>query len=96
MPRVLRSTLAEKDLLEIWLFIAKDNPEAADRLLDRLSEASEALAKSPGMGRQREDLAPRLRSFPVGRYVLFYRTTDTGIELVRVLSAYRDIRPIFG
>ena len=47
------------------------------------------------MGRQRDELAPTLRSFPVGRYVIFYRSIEGGIEVARVLSAYRDLGRLF-
>jgi toxin ParE1/3/4 len=96
MARVLRSSLAEHDLVDIWIFIAKDSPDAADRFLDHLAQKCELLAESPEIGRRREELAPRLRSFPVGRYVIFYRTAEQGIEVVRVLSAYRDVDTLFG
>ncbi len=36
------------------------------------------------MGRKRDELAPRLRSFPVGSCLLFYRITRGGIEVARV------------
>jgi hypothetical protein len=39
-------------------------------------------------------LAPELRSFPVGRYVVFYRPQDDGIDVVRVLHSARDIESI--
>lgn len=41
----------------------------------------------------RTPLLPGIRSFAVGSYVLFYRQRNDGIELVRALSGYRDIRP---
>ena len=47
------------------------------------------------MGRPRGELAPRLRSFPVGPYVLFYRPTPNGIEVARVLHGARDIPSLF-
>lgn len=96
MASVRRSALAERDLLEIWSFIAKDNPSAADRFLDLIGEKCDMLAASPGMGRRREELAPSLRSFPVGRYIIFYRPGERGIQVVRILSAYRDIAARFG
>jgi toxin ParE1/3/4 len=96
MARVLRSSTAEGDLVDIWMFIAKDSPDAADRFLDHLAQKCELLAESPEIGRRREELAPRLRSFPVGRYVIFYRIADPGIEVVRVLSAYRDVDTLLG
>ncbi|MDA8431235.1 MAG: type II toxin-antitoxin system RelE/ParE family toxin, partial [Geobacteraceae bacterium] len=34
MLRVLKSPEAENDLDEIWLYIAQDNPDCADKLLD--------------------------------------------------------------
>lgn len=95
MNKVLRSPRAELDLLEIWLFIAEDSPAAADRFLDLLAQKCETLAEAPEIGPLREDLSPRLRSFPVKRYVIFYRPIDSGIEVVRVLSAYRDVTAIF-
>jgi toxin ParE1/3/4 len=95
MAEVLRSNLAELDLLEIWAYIAEDSPRAADRFLDFLDQKCRTLAEAPGIGRLREDLAPDLRSFPVKRYVVFYRPIEDGIEVARVLSAYRDIARVF-
>jgi toxin ParE1/3/4 len=45
------------------------------------------------VGRQRPELAPGLRSFPIGNYVLFYLPLPNGIDLVRVRSRYLDIEP---
>jgi len=95
MAEVFRSPLAEIDLLEIWFFIAEDSSDAADRFLDLLASKCEALADSPKMGRLREDLAPGLRSFPVKRYMIYYRIMDEDVEIIRVLSAYRDAEAIF-
>jgi toxin ParE1/3/4 len=33
---IRRTALAEGDLIDIWLYIAAENPGAADRLLDRI------------------------------------------------------------
>ncbi|MGH7989069.1 MAG: type II toxin-antitoxin system RelE/ParE family toxin [Limisphaerales bacterium] len=49
----------------------------------------------PLLGREREELLPRLRSFPVSRYVIFYRPMENGIEVVRVLHGARDFPPLF-
>lgn len=95
MAKARLSRFAEQDLLEIWNYIAKDNPNAADRFVDLLTEKCEFLAASPEIGRRREELSPRLRSFPVGRYVIFYRIAERGIEVARILSAYRDLGQFF-
>lgn len=49
------------------------------------------LARSPLLGRSREDLGSNLRSFPVGDYLIFYVPSKTGITVVRILSGYRDL-----
>ena len=51
--------------------------------------------RTPKWGRLREELAPRIRSFPVGRYVIFYRAGREGIEVARVLHGSRDIPMLF-
>ena len=95
MAKAQLSGLAEEDLLEIWSYIARDNPDAADRFIDLLTEKCELLAESPKIGRRREELAPRLYSFPVGRYVIFYQLAERGIEVARILSSYRDLGQFF-
>jgi toxin ParE1/3/4 len=95
MPQVLKRPLAEADLDDIWWYIAQDNPDAADRLLDKIEEQCQALAQFPNMGINRDELMPTLRSFPIGNYLLFYLPTDDGVEIVRVLSGMRDIDALF-
>jgi toxin ParE1/3/4 len=89
------SNAARADLDEIWLYIAQDNEEAADRFIKALIGRFPKLASMPRLGRVREELSPRLRSFPIGRYVIFYRPIENGIEIVRVLHGARDLPPLF-
>ena len=96
MTRFRISAQAEADLAEIWLYVAQDNPQAADRLLATFMEKYRTLAEHPHVGRKRDELGPSLRSFPAGTYVIIYRPLENGIEVVRVLSGYRDIEALFG
>ena len=82
-------------MLEIWLYIAEDSPANADRFLDRLAGMAQQLADFTQIGVERSELALELKSFPVDRYVLFYRDATYGIELVRVLHGSRDINQMF-
>ena len=86
---------AEQDLDEIWLTIAEDNPDAADRMIDRLTDSFVLLTGQPLMGRERPELAPNLRSFAVSSYVIFYRPTTDGVGIARVLHGSRDINTFF-
>jgi toxin ParE1/3/4 len=92
MARIRQSRLAAADLLEIWVHVARDDAAAADRLLDRIDEVCTKLAAAPELGRSREELAPGLRSFPVGRHVIFYRAARGGIELVASTKRWSPIR----
>lgn len=49
----------------------------------------------PESGRKRPDLAPDLRSLPVGNQVIFYRPIPDGIQVIRVLHGARDIPAVF-
>ena len=95
MPLVSRTVQARRDYLHIWQYIAFDSLSAADRVVDALDEAAQMLANSPGIGRERDELSKGLRSFPVGKYMLFYRRRKSGIQLVRVLHGARNLKRIF-
>ena len=87
---------AAADIAEVWEHIAEDSLAAADLWVDQLSEQFRLLATQPLMGRARSELSPRLRSFPFGRYVIFYEPLDDGLDVVRLLHSARDVDPIFG
>lgn len=95
MPTIVKRPQAEADLDEIWWYIAQDNPDAADRMLDRIEESCNTLAQFPLMGVSREELLPSLRSRAVGNYVIFYLPLEDGIDIVRVLPGMRDIDALF-
>jgi toxin ParE1/3/4 len=93
MTAIHWTVAAEADADEIWFWVAADSPRAAHRLLDEFDDAAKLLAKFPEAGIARENLAPGLRSLPVESYLLFYRSVDDGLEIVRVLHGRRDIGP---
>jgi toxin ParE1/3/4 len=94
VPKHRISPRASADLIEIWSYIADDSVANADAFLDRLYQSIQALARQPGLGRHREELAPGLHSNPFGRYIIFYRAVTDAIEIVRVLHGARDIESI--
>ena len=91
MADVVRRPHIRSDLLDVWEFVAADDEATADGVLDRIEAALIMLAGNPFAGRARPKLAYKLRSFSIGNYAIFYRPTEGGIEVVRVLSGYRDI-----
>jgi len=90
MSRLFFSPTAVKDLDGIFEYIAADNLESARRFVGKLKKTCSRIAAFPGMGVARDDLAAGLLFFPVESYLIFYRSRDTGVEIVRVLQAARD------
>lgn len=83
---------ADADLMEIWLFVAQENQEAADRPLDRIYESLQNLADMADMGHRRDEFAdPNLRFWPVGQYLIIHRIETDPLEIVRIVSGYRNI-----
>lgn len=89
MGRLIRTARAEEDLIEIWMYIAEDNPAAADKLIERIDAKCRMLAENPALGQARPDIAPELRYFPVERYLILYREISDGVEIVRVVHGAR-------
>lgn len=95
MPVIRRTVQAEEDLIDIWLYIAPDNPGAADRLLDEIEGKFSLLADQPQLGPARPDIAEECRYFPVGNYLILYRIIPDGIEVVRVVQGSRRLENLF-
>ena len=47
------------------------------------------------MGRSYSDIKDYLRGISLEGYIIFYRVTNNGIEILRVVSGYRDYPSLF-
>jgi len=95
MSRYILAPSAKSELKEITRYIAHLNPAAARRLKETIKQQCKLLADFPNIGRNRDDLQPGLRSFPVDSYLIFYRQMAEGVEIVRFVSGYRDLEILF-
>ena len=97
MAEVLFSPEALQDMEDIRNYIAMDNPEAAERVLNAFEANAALLAMQPGLGQLRFTLRGlRVRvvsEFP--NYLMFYREQAGRVEIVRVLHGARDLKSIF-
>jgi plasmid stabilization system protein ParE len=94
MPDFIVAPAARQDLIDIWNYVADKDPAAAGGLIDRFEETFAQLAAMPGIGHRRTDLTSQPVLFwPVLRYLIVYRSGQA-LEIVRVLSGYRDISQI--
>lgn len=92
---LLLSEQAKEDLLDIWQYIAIDSIESADSFVDFIYENCKKLSSYPEIGRKRDELIPGIRYLPIKRYLVFYRIKEKNVEVVRIVSAYRDLDLLF-
>ncbi len=92
MKGYVLSVDADRDLNDIWEYIAADNTDAADRWIGKLFDTFEALGRTPRMGHRREDLTSfPVLFWPIGAYLIIYRAEGRPIEVVAVTQGSRDI-----
>lgn len=89
--RVLRR--AQLDLAEIQRFVGRDQPDAANALVEDLLDAIERLGRIPTMAPVARD--PRLstlgyRVIVRGRYLVFYKLVGRHVRVYRVLHQRRE------
>jgi len=85
---------AKADLTEITDYIAADNPQAAQRVLDEILDRLDRISRTPGMGPSCKQYGKNMRRFAVGNYVIYYQPTAKGISVIRVLHGARNVDDI--
>lgn len=86
MAVVQISKSANLDLLRIGAYTLETWGVAqAERYLDALDQCTRKLASNPSLGRECGWIRPGLRRFEKGRHVVFFRQTEDGIFVSRIL-----------
>jgi toxin ParE1/3/4 len=83
----LRTALRNLDEAAAW--IARDNPKAATRVVQRIRHATERLETHPESGRPGRIEGTRELVVPGLPYILPYRLRQDRVEILRVLHAAR-------
>ncbi len=91
--RYILSRAAENDIGEIIEYFVERNIQAAHIFVDSLYDTMDFLAENPEVGHNRLDLVENQQikfwTFQ-WHYLIVYKSSDP-VEIVRVLSGYRDI-----
>ena len=77
-----------------WDYIATDSPERGEKLIRDIYSKLGTISHNPYIGKARPEIEQDLRSFPVGRYIVFYFPLSDGIDVIRILHGSRDIENI--
>ena len=83
--RIRWTTRARQDLARQHDDIAKDDPDAAERVEAAIAEAVERLADYPHRGRPGQRVGTRelvIADFPT--YIVVYRVTETEVRITRI------------
>jgi toxin ParE1/3/4 len=89
------SRKAKTDLLDIWLWVAKDSVALADRIIDDIEAKASLLHEHPESGVARLDIAPQARSLVVKRWLILYALETGGVRIARVVDGARDLSKVF-
>jgi len=89
--RLILSSRAKEDLLEIWEFIADHDELAADRYIDYLRDRALELLHFPELGRARNEIHPNLRSLLARNHLLFYKIEGEEVQILRILHGSMDL-----
>ena len=95
------SAVIEQDLPEIYAFIARDVPAAAERVLDAVEQTLEQLAEQPNCGVSyptRNSKLKAVRMFPVigfHDFLVFYRAEAGRIRILYVTHGARHLARLF-
>ena len=84
---------AERDLEEIFLYWAeRASLEIADRIVDRITDRFWLLGERPDAGKKSDEIAAGVKCFPAGKYLIYYRATRRGTDILHVFHGARDQR----
>lgn len=87
---------ASRDIETIMDYLAEwASMKTAERFLEKINQKFKALTQFPNLGRKRDELYPGLRSVPLEDYLIFYRSIQGEVEVLRVVSGYRDLKALF-
>ena len=100
MPKPLKvefSPTALFDLEDIANYIARDNPIAAERWVDKLVAAAEKAASHPRSGRAVPEVEDqKIREVIVGEYRVIYRVDEKRLLVLTVIEGHRRLRGLPG
>lgn len=91
--KYIYSTLAEQDLIDIYLYTAQTwGQKQADAYDAGIEQVINMLADSPTIGRACDEVKAGYRRFEHKHHTIFYLQRQTDIFIVRILHESMDIR----
>jgi toxin ParE1/3/4 len=90
------TTPAIQDIEEIADYIAQQSGlEQSERFLSKLESKFSKIVTFPLLGRKRDEILTNIRTIPLDNYLILYIPIDNDIEILRIVSGYRDLSTLF-
>lgn len=95
MTRLVISSEASRDPSETSDYFLDKSVDAGDRFVTIFEKKCQHLATYPYLERPYQKIMPGLRGLPLLNYIIFYIVSEEAIEILRVISGYRNLPEIF-
>jgi toxin ParE1/3/4 len=87
---------AIQDIEEIANYIAQQSGlEQSEVFLIKLESKFSKIVTFPLLGRKRNEILMNIRTIPLDNYLILYMPIGNDIEILRVVSGYRDLSTLF-
>lgn len=82
---------AQHDLDAIFIYwTARADIATAEKLLDAIIDRFALLAEFPQAGRTCPEIAPQVRCFPAGKYLIYYRRSRKIVDILHIFHGARE------
>jgi toxin ParE1/3/4 len=95
-PQFRLTESALREIGEITEYLAKNYGFAqSERFVKKLNAKFSRIVQFPKIGKPRDEILTGCRMLSVDRYLILYVVIDDDVEILRVVSGYRDLSRLF-
>jgi len=93
MADIYKHSLAEEDLINIWLYTYEKWGEMqADTYLDQLTAGFDLLSNNPQIGKRCDYIRKEYRCFQIKNHIVYYLLNAYQIDIIRILHESMEPR----
>ncbi|MGK7892786.1 MAG: type II toxin-antitoxin system RelE/ParE family toxin [Xenococcus sp. (in: cyanobacteria)] len=98
--KIIKRPQVIQDLIELATYLAEDSLDVSERFLFAAEKTFQKLSQFPQRGKISNFTAPQLANIRqqaiegFRKYLIFYRCTNSEVEIIRVIHGARDLEAI--
>jgi toxin ParE1/3/4 len=95
-PQFRLTNSAMREIEEITAYLAKNYGfSQSEQFIKKLNSKFSKIVQFPKIGKPRDEILPGSRMLSVDRYLILYTVIGDDVEILRVVSGYRDLSKLF-